>query len=232
MTENEFFNILMDELKELPELEIQKIILYYKRMLSSKSSSGTNEENIIESFGDPYLICIKYKNSLHDLKTIDNTNNISSNINIGKLSTDTKYTELSNDKKYHHDYSDKINEDVKTSPIVNKILKFFILILSLIIFFPILTSILGILIAIVSIPLSILLGSTGILMGEIFSLFIEIPHLSQLITDFPNKVIVLFALGSITLSIFMLCFLYYLCKLFFRLCIKIFKLLKSEGGFF
>ena len=42
MTQNEFFNILMDELKDLPELELQRIILFYKKILSYESSLNRN----------------------------------------------------------------------------------------------------------------------------------------------------------------------------------------------
>ncbi|WP_455821789.1 hypothetical protein [Clostridium butyricum] len=44
MTRNEFFNILMDDLKELPELDLQKIVSFYKNKISIEVSKGKNEK--------------------------------------------------------------------------------------------------------------------------------------------------------------------------------------------
>ena len=221
MTQNEFFNILMDELKDLPELELQRIILFYKKILSYESSLNRNEEDIIKDFGDPYLICFNYKNKMNFLNNNIKNNVSSNNIN---LNTITKY----NDNQLNTEYLEQSESDSdieinnKTSSATNKILKFCILILSLIIFFPMLTTILGI----ICILISIFIGSITVLIQESFSTFIDIPNLPQFITNLPVEAVVLFALGSITFSIFIFYFFYYLFKFFFRLCMKTLKFLK------
>ena len=119
-----------------------------------------------------------------------------------------------------------------SSPHVDKLLKICIIILSIIIFFPFLTSILGTIIGILGVALSLLIGSIGILIGGTFTSLIGIPNIPQFIADFPYPAIVLTTLGSICLSIFLIFIFYYSCKLFFRLCQKIFSFLKSKGGLY
>ena len=243
MTQNEFFNILMDELKELPELEIQKIILYYKEKFHDEFSSGKSEEDIIRDFGSPHSICFKYKNKINDFKISKNENNIFSDINLNKSSEDKKNVDYmvvsSFKKKTEEKYIEEkyINEEKsnnahysKSSPTVDKFLKLCIIIFGIIIFFPVITSIIGIIIGTFGIAFSIFIGSIGILIGGTFANFIEIPDLPQFIANFPYSVTVLFSLGSIALSIFIMFILYYSCKFSFRLCIKILNFLKFTGG--
>ena len=243
MTQNEFFNILMDELKELPELKIQKIIFYYKDRFSVESSIGRTEEEIIKDFGDPYLICLKYINQSQDCEIAEYKNNITSNnIILHEVKSDDKYIQeinMSVNKKNNNtqcSHKKKINlnkNHTKSSPNVDRFLKFCIIILGLFIFFPVVTSIIAIIIGILGIALSLLAGSIGILIGGTFTSLIRIPyisHIPQIITNFPYPVIILFTLGSITLSILLIFIFYYSCKFFFRLFTKTFKLLKSTGG--
>lgn len=240
MTQNEFFNILMDELKELSELKIEKIIFYYKNRFSYESSIGRTEEEIIKDFGDPHLICKKYINQSQDFEITKNENNSSfNNTGLNQIALNNKYIQeinMSINKKNNnikYDYKKKVNlnkNGTKSSPHVDKFLKFCIIILSLMIFFPLVTSIVGIIIGILGITLSLLAGSIGILIGGTFTSLIRIPHIPQIITNFPYPAIILFTLGSITLSILLIFIFYYSCKFFFRLFTKTFKSLKSTGG--
>lgn len=249
MTQNEFFNIIMDELKELPEIELQKIISFYKNKISSEISLGKSEEDVISGFGDPYLICMKYINHPLDTEINEEKKDTSSKINLKKASGDdtNKDISISNinyiDPIYinkndttdggHYNFTESIKNDFKkSSPHVDKFLKICIIILSLIIFFPVITSILGIIIGILGVAVSLLAGSIGLLIGGTFTNLIGLPNIPQFIADFPYPAIVLFTLGSVCLSIFLILIFYYSCKLFFRLCSKILKFLRSKGGIF
>ena len=95
MTQNEFFNIIMDELKELPEIELQKIISFYKNKISSEISLGKSEEDVISGFGDPYLICMKYINHPLDTEINEEKKDTSSKINLKKASGDDTNKDIS-----------------------------------------------------------------------------------------------------------------------------------------
>ena len=95
MTQNEFFNIIMDELKELPELELQKLISFYKNKISTEVSHGKSEEEVIKSFGDPYLICLNCKNNGMDTENSKDKYSISSNVNLKKAASDDTAHNLS-----------------------------------------------------------------------------------------------------------------------------------------
>ena len=237
MTQNEFLNIIMDELKEFPELELQRLISFYKNKISFEISQGKNEEEVIKSFSDPHLICIDYKkngfNSENNYSGFSNTNSqkSSSNDSINNLNIPSnsylKSVNLDLDNKKQNNNI----KNIKSSPKVNKLLKIFIIIFSIIIFFPFLTSILGIIIGILGVALSLLAGSIGVLIGGTFTNLLDIPNTPQFIADFPYPVIILITLGSICLSIFLIFIFYYSCKFFFRLCQKTICFLKSKGGF-
>lgn len=247
MTQNEFFNIIMDELKELPELELQEIISFYKSKICSEVLNGKNEEEIIKDFGDPYLICLNYKNNSSNTK-FSKKDCISSNINLKKKASDDVHNNIhisninyidpinvipNNNNTDNHTNKRNINNDYnKSSPHVDKFLKICIIILGLIIFFPLLTSIIGIIFGILGAALGLFAGSIGILIGGTFTSIIGMPNIPQFIADFPYPVIVLFTLGSICLSILLILVSYYSCKFFFRLCKKIFDFFRSKGGIF
>lgn len=246
MTQNEFFNIIMDELKELPELKLQEIISQYKNKISDGILHGKNEDEIIADFGDPYLICYNYKNNNSDHKIVNKEGPVSS-VNLKKTSANiTSYRNKSdinyilpidcikNDKRFD-ETDNKNNISIKlnnSSPHVDKFLKICIIILSLIIFFPFITSTIGIIIGVLGIALSLLVGSVGLIISGTFTNLIGMPHIPQFIANFPYPVIVLFALGTICLSIFLLFIFYYSCKFLFRLCRRLLNFLKSKGGIF
>ena len=244
MTQKEFFNIIMDELKELPELELQKLISLYRNRISNEVLSGKSEEEVIKSFGDPYLICINYKKNGLDTKNFKDEYTTSPNINIKKSVSNNTSNDLNmlkdnyiesvnmtpnNTKKSHQNQNTNIKNN-SSSPHVNKLLKICIIVLSIIIFSPLLTSILGIIIGVLGVSFSLLAGSIGVLVGSTFTSLVEIPNIPHFIADFPYPAIVLISLGSIFLSIFFLFIFYYLCKLFFRFCKRLITFLKSKGG--
>lgn len=248
MTQNDFFNIIMDELKELPELKLQKIIFQYKEKISYGILHGKSEDEIISSFGDPYLICYNYKNNNSDFETLKKEEPISYQVNLKKTSDNintynndkenTNYIQpidsIHNDSNHSEIYNtNNINVKHKnSSPHVDRFLKICIIILSLIIFFPLITSIIGVIIGILGVSLSLLAGSVGILIGGTFTNVIGMPNVPHFIANFPYPAIVLFTLGSICLAIFLLFIFYYSCKLLFRLCRRLFNFLKSKGGVF
>ena len=85
MNQNEFFNILMDGLKDFPEIKLQDIISYYENNFRLGLASGKTEQEILSELGDPNLIVNKYRNE--DLETPtrdayitpDNNNNNNNN---------------------------------------------------------------------------------------------------------------------------------------------------------
>ena len=240
MTQNEFFNIIMDELRDLPELKLQKIISKYQNIISEELLLGKNEDEIIAAFGDPYLICYNYKNNNADSEIEQTDKFISSSINLKKASDNmNSFKDTANinyiqpiDNIKNHNKSNTKTEYSTSSPYVNKLLKICIIILSLIIFFPLITSIIGVIIGILGIAISLLTGSIGILIGATFTNIINIPNIPNYIGDFPYAAIILFTLGSICLSLFLLFVFYYSCKLIFRLLKRLFTFLKSKGGDF
>ena len=62
MNQNEFFNILMDDLKDFPEEKLQDIISHYEKKFTAGFISGITEEEIIKELGTPKLIVEKYRN--------------------------------------------------------------------------------------------------------------------------------------------------------------------------
>lgn len=334
MTQNEFFNILMDGLKDFPETKLQNIISYYQNNFSLGSSVGKTEEEVINELGDPNLIVNKYRNEYldapinseslsdgsginpnmdknyasnniiytkeedivtnnkssdlyGDFKTNDRFNSISSNDNknafksssskLNDFKASDSYEEInSNDSFYNLNTLESLTDNQKSNnnPInpntlnynsnssnysfnnsnfnnqqnsntnsnntsngiskftVNTILKICIVILSLIIFFPVITGIIGCIIGLLGVAISILVASIGVLVGGTFTSFIGLPNVPAFVANFPYPVIVLFSLGSISLSILLILLFYYLCKFFVRILIKIYHSLKPEGGAF
>ncbi len=57
MTRGEFLDRLGESLEgELNESEIQKQVAYYEQYIIEETKNGKNEETIIESLGDPWII--------------------------------------------------------------------------------------------------------------------------------------------------------------------------------
>lgn len=331
MTQNEFFNILMDGFKDFPETKLQDIISYYQNNFSLALSAGKTEEEIINELGNPNLIVNKYRNEyleapinseflfddsnidsnedkdstanniiytekenmvtnnksndlygdfktndsfnttssngsesgfnnkLNDFKASDSYEDINSNdgfYNLNNLdslpdSQENNYKSISpnklnynsnssnysfNNSNFNNEQNSNTNSNNTNTRIsqfnVNTILKICIVILSFIIFFPVITGIIGCVIGLFGVAISILVASIGVLVGGTFTSFMGLPNLPAFVANFPYPVIVLFSLGSISLSILLILLFYYLCKFFVRVLIKIYNSLKSEGGAF
>lgn len=375
MNQNEFFNILVDGFKELPESKLRDILSYYDNKFTHGLASGKTEEEIITELGNPNLIVNQYKsefldgadistpfytdnyNSSADTKNLnddklnyyssseaitndnvsttntddsldadstknlnnfsistndninnyinDESNNInpesnlssSSFLNSSEITTDealstanisdnnSDFTFIDNinqdsilvpDNNLNNSSSTKPYEDVNSndnfynlytenSPVKNKediydsnsssnrnynnndggnsnskssnshstvnfILKFCIVGLTLLIFSPVITGIIGCIIGLFGVAISILVGSIGLLVGGTFTSLVGVPNVPMFVANFPYPVIVLFSLGSISLSLFLTLVFYYLCKFFVRLSIKAYRALKLKGG--
>lgn len=361
MSQNDFFNILMDGLKDFPEVKLRDIISDYDNKFKHGLTLGKPEEEIIAELGNPNLIVNQYRsefldtitnsepfNNNTDMKTesltteksnydfssdatadtnnnnintitTPNTNAINANnnnnsdisdniidnginstgyINNSKIITDNQilstpntfdylssdltindksndeenipknnntlsevkastppYEDINsnnnfydlytskppvestdmnheNNKSYNstYDYNDGNSNYKKSHSTINTILKFCIVGVTLLIFSPVITGIITCIIGLFGVAISILVGSIGLLVGGTFTSFVEVPNLPMFVANFPYPVIVLFSLGSISLSLFLTLVFYYLCKFFVRLLIKTYRLLKLKGG--
>lgn len=360
MNQNEFFNILMDGLKDFPETKLSDIISYYNNKFNHGLTLGKTEGEIITELGDPNLIVNQYRSEFLDTvanskpfsndnynnvinvenfnteksnydftsdeaannNIITNTTNIvnedtlnannvignniidndmpsTTSINNSKiiidneiLSTvntlddtfnDININDLSNNEENTSNIDNTLN-NIKASPSphddnnsnnnfydlytsnppdeskdvnyeniksnnsnsiynndnstyikpksnnVNMILKFCIVGVTLLIFSPVITGIITCIIGLLGVSISILVGSIGLLVGGTFTNLVGIPNLPMFVANFPYPVIVLFSLGSISLSLFLTLVFYYLCKFFVYLFIKAYKVLKLKGG--
>lgn len=273
MTQNEFFNILMDGLNDIPEKNLQDIISYYDNIFTLGLAAGKTENEIINELGDPNLIVHKYRNE--DL-TLTTPNCTTDNINIKEFNVDnptfaqnknidaynksgdfktntdfatadtetrTENNSKSNDYNSSFNYNQNSstsannfsnkNYNTKTSRFnVNTILKICIALLALIMIFPVITGVIGCIIGLFGAAIAIFAASIGVLIGGTFTTIVGFPNLPAFVTNFPYPVIVLFSLGSISLSILLILLFYYLCKFFVKIIIKIYNSLKNKGGAF
>ena len=337
MNQNDFFNILMDGLKDFPEIKLQDIISYYENNFRLGLASGKTEQEMLSELGDPNLIVNKYRNEdlktptnseplirdaditpinensitdinsdnnsinnnpnfidepaivtdnnsndiFSDFRTDDNLNNnnendFETNNKLDTLKTTDSYEDINlnsdfydldnsnqsnfnytdesgfntnNDNKDYSNYNSKFNNNRNSNSSsnnfndqifknkisqfnVNTLLKVSIVILALIIFFPVITGIIGCIFGLLGAAIGILFGSIGLLVGGTFTSFVGGPNVPMFVANFPYPVIVLFSLGSISLSIILSLIFYYLCKFFIRISIKSYKSLKSKGGAF
>jgi uncharacterized membrane protein len=272
MTQNEFFNILMDGLKDFPEIKLQDIISYYIHKFTLGLSAGKTEEEIINGLGNPNLIVNKYRNE--NLNTTINSEFLSNDTSThisGKVSDiiNTTFTKnisiynksnsMDNDFRINNSFpnnqdnfcdlhnsnipSDNVESNYTSIDLnssnynlskqkynVDTILKICIVIVALVLFSSVITGIIGCIIGILGLAISIFIASIGILVGGTFTNFIGLPNVPAFIANFPYTVIVLFSLGSISLSILLILLFYYLCKFFILTIIKIYNSLKSKGG--
>ena len=188
----------------------------------SKSELEINNEFNNEAFNYQKDVCspINSNNNTLDINSINNLNNQQNNITYIQPITVTD--ENTSEFKKHEENS------IYSSPYVNKILKICILILGLIIFSPIFTSIAGMLMGLLGIALSILFGSIGLLIGGTFTSLVNSPEIPQFIANFPYPVLILFSLGSICISILLGIIFYYSCKFFLKLFLRLFRFFKSK----
>ncbi|WP_160683565.1 DUF1700 domain-containing protein [Clostridium sp. C2-6-12] len=124
-----------------------------------------------------------------------------------------------------------VNSSSKNSQsTVNLILKISIIIVTLLIFSPVITGIIGCIIGLFGVAISILVGSIGLLVGGTFTSLVGVPNVPMFVANFPYPVIVLFSLGSISFSLFLTLVFYYLCKFLVKLLVKAYRALKLKGG--
>lgn len=333
MNQNEFFNTLMDGLKDLPEIKLQEIISYYENSFTVGLAAGKTEEEIVNELDNPTLIVTKYRKD--DFATPINSESITDNVDITPISpkisindsnpnnnnfinNDTTFNKKQNivtdtndivsdfktNDKFNNNNSNKINfegnnkstafetsncyEDINSNDSkckfsnevslnlhknnsnnnssytsnnsnfnntqnknsnsnnfndqnpknkfshfnVNTILKICIAILSLIIFFPVITGVIGCVIGLFGVAISILVASIGVLISGTLTSFIGLPNIPMFVSNFPYPVLLLFSLGSILLSILLIILFCYLCKFFIQLSIKLYNSLKPKGGEF
>lgn len=314
MTQNEFFNILMDGLKDFPETKLHNIISYYENNFTLGLSSGKTEEEIIHKLGNPNLIVDKFRNenlenSINWESIIDNIdsssintstdynttnnivlnnddtifskdktiaaniksdtlyNNFKTNASFNPIDSDNKENAFNNSSaatnssvfNYNSVDSNKSNNNFKDESdfnsgsncdnfstdfinknpnnkfsllSVNNILRICIAVLALIIFFPVITGVIGCVIGLLGVAISMLVASIGVLVGGTFTSFIGLSNVPMFVTNFPYPVLVLFSLGSIALSTLLIFLFYYLCKFLVQISIKIYTSLRSQGGAF
>lgn len=236
MNKNEFFNILMDKLKDIPEKKLQNIIWHYENLFDLEIQNGKSEEEIVESLGDINILINKYKDETLLVDHIKNSSDESSPIDIYRdnnsrpnknyiVSTES-FSNTSNDENNHtnsntttNNTNENINDstfyknnNTKKSININSILKICILILSIIIFTPIFTTIIGVIVGIFGTAIGMFLGSIGLLIGGTFTSFAGIPAIPNFISNFPYSALVLFCLGTITLSIILFILFCYVIK--------------------
>lgn len=231
MNKNEFFNILMDELKDIPEKKLQDIIWHYENLFDLEIQNGKSEEEMVESLGNIDTLINKYKDSAlltdymkdslndsSDSRIYNNESNYSGNyiVSTEKHSNTSNnkndYTDTNNTNKNKDDSKFYKNNNTKKSININSILKICILILSIIIFTPIFTTIIGIILGIFGTAIGMFFGSIGLLIGGTFTSFAGIPTIPNFISNFPYPVLVLFCLGTVTLSIILFILFCYVFK--------------------
>lgn len=230
MNKNEFFNILMDKLKDIPEKKLQTIILHYENLFDLEIQNGKSEEEIVESLGDINILINKYKDDTLLDDHIKNSSDESSPIKIyidnnsrpnkNYIVSTESFSNTSNDENNNTNNTNENiddstfykNNNTKKNININSILKICILILSIIIFTPIFTTIIGVIIGIFGTAIGMFFGSIGLLIGGTFTSFAGIPTLPNFISNFPYPALVLFCLGTITLSIILFILFCYIIK--------------------
>lgn len=220
MNKNDFFNILMNKLDYIPEKELHQIVSYYENLFDKKMSEGKSEEQIIKSLGniDELLSNVllhknDYQNSHFD-NDASKQNEYISNLNIN-------YTEPSEDNSL--DMTDLKEKALNKNKTTNLILKICIAVLSIVIFFPIISKILCVLFRAFGTCIGLFIGSIGLLIGQSFFNFSSIPEMPKFITDLPDSAIILFSLGTMCLGLFLFFSLCCVCKFIFILIRKIFN---------
>lgn len=211
MTKYEFLRILEDGLKDFPPQELQDIIYDYKEHFYNAEIEGKKETDIINELGDPYVIVNQYRNGYIEpqahTKSSNNSYNSSSNNPTNNSTT---------------------NADNNAT----KILKLIIFILAIIVASPIIFGfgggLLGIIIAIITIPFSISISGIALLISKLGFNVIGI-SLPAVFSDFPTSVIVLLTIGSIAGTILFIILSVYLIKLLILAIRKLINFITDKG---
>lgn len=224
---NTFSTVSIDSTKLITDNEILPAV--------DVSDDIVNDSTITDTFNTEGSI-LNIDNTLEDIKintpTYEdaNSNNNFYNLYTSNLSTESKDANYENSKSNNSNYTRSNLNYRKPQSTVNIILKVCIVCVTLLIFSPVITGIITCIIGLFGVAISILVGSIGLLVGGTFTSLVGVPNLPMFVANFPYPVIVLFSLGSISLSLLLTLVFYYLCKFFIRLLIKVYSVLKSKGG--
>lgn len=210
MNKNDFFNSLINKLQYIPEKQLQELISYYESLFDQEVAKGKSEEEIINSLGN---VDEFFSNGTLYKKTNQDLN-----------SSEIAYTEKTISEKKSININSNLNDntvlntiDSETHPqsskkITNLVLKICISILLFIIFSPVLSAFLGILIGAFGTSIGLFTGSIGVLIGESFFNFSSISGMPKFITNLPPSAIILFSLGTMCLGLLLFFSLFYMCK--------------------
>lgn len=226
MTENEFFNILMDKLNNFPEAELYDIVIYYQNYFSHNLSLGKSQEEIITELGDPNSIAEKFicehKKLNYDEKNTDILKESSQKYKTSSCSI-TVNSNLDNSSKNNPSIE---NPHKKIS--TNTILNAGIIILSAVILLPILFALLFIILNNFNICIEVIVEASN-------SPFLKSLNLCHSVVpgfalDLPRSVLFLFSLGAVLMSVFFTFVILYFVKLVFILLIKLSNKSKENVG--
>lgn len=222
MTENEFFNILMDELIKFPEAELYDIVSYYQYYFSYNLSFGKSQEEIISELVGPHYIAEKI---IHERNSANN--NLNHTDYLKKISPIYKIeissNTISSDLKNNHN---TISTHKKI--IINNLLKTGIIILSIVILLPVLAAMLFIIFNSCKICIEIIIESLNLAKGENLNIYYSI--IPSFIVDFPKSSLILFSTGTILLSVLFLFVICYFLKLIFIIIVNLLKKFKENTG--
>lgn len=193
MTKELFLEILKNGLSDFPENELNDILYDYKEHFDVGFASGKSEENIISELGEPYDIVSQYRNGY-----------------LKKYETNNEENTTKNNKS-------NIKSNDKTN---NLIITSIIIILSLILFGPLVTglafTIIGLFLGMFGVSLSLIITSIGILLGKFVTNTIGIFEFPIFMLNFPDSVLILIFFGALCSFILSILCLYYLMKQFIR----------------
>ena len=189
MTQNEFFNILMDELKDLPECMLYEITCYYQDYFSKNLAYGKSEDEIIKELGNPVLIA----NKLIQENAVDNSFFAEPKIEQS-FNSSINEIEVSNSNTIKKAKSNNFN--------INTILKLGIITLLILFFAPSVINLGSILLYICKICTQLILNGLNLGYSENLNFFFHSPIIiSDFILSLPNNSLILFSIGTIFLSL-------------------------------
>ncbi|MEO2508138.1 DUF1700 domain-containing protein [Clostridium paraputrificum] len=226
MNKMEFFKILEEGLIDFPAHELQEILYDYKEHFSNAQSDGKTEEEIIEELGDPYTIVNQYRSNY-----------------IQVSATNTEYEDTYEEKEpnneTHTNYSDDSNEKYpnntnnSSNSLINTILKIFMVIGLLILFFPIvvagLATVFGLGIGLLAIPFAFSISGILMLLGK-FGFTILGFGVPTFFADFPTSVTLLITIGSVSATLICFILLIYLIKFIILIIKKLINKLSNKEG--
>lgn len=184
VNKNEFLKIIRAGLNDFPPEELNEIIAGYENHFKDALSDGKTEEEIINIFGDPFVIVNQYRNGyVQSVPPYKSSN-----------------TNYSNNSHKNNSYTNGSQKDLNSaSNNVNTLLKIAIVILTIVIIGPfglaIGGSLFALALAFILIPFALSLSGIALLLAQSgLSLFgFAAP---TFLADFPTSVIALITVGS------------------------------------